>query len=120
LIKLWVIILQYDKLGSEIERDNALAALQLKIKILSTMYKECFLKQGRGGLLLYSGIIIETGMFKVYDYLPKKEIVDFFDDKKSRSTITQMVDSYDPKNEGVLFLATSQSNATYFVTAKLE
>ena len=53
------------------------------------------------------------------DYNNKDQIIDLFDNRKSREDLSKLIDSYDPKNQGILILIT-KSNATWFVTIKLK
>jgi hypothetical protein len=52
------------------------------------------------------------------DYRIKEEIVDLFEDEKSRSEIAKMVDEYEPKKSGILVLITQQANATFYISVK--
>jgi hypothetical protein len=104
---------------AEIERDKALSILGKDLVHLSKLFKECNLEQGRGALLLHTRLILEPTVPNKSDYRTKEEIVDLFEDKKSRSEIAIMVDEYESKKSGILVLITSQSNATFYITVKL-
>ena len=102
------------------ERDQALSVLDLSLRELSIMYKECYLSVGKGALMLYASDIINNKIPSEADYRSKKEILFIFDDAKSKASLSELVDSYDPRAEGVLVLITSYSNASFFVTVKLK
>ena len=104
---------------AKIERDKALSILGKDLTHLSKLFKECFLAQGRGALLLHTRLILESTIPNKSDYRSKEEIVDLFEDKKSRSEIALMVKEYDPKKSGILVLITNQENATFYITVKL-
>jgi len=46
-------------------------------------------------------------------------MLEIFDNPDSKSRLADMIDNYDPKNEGIMTLITSYSNATFFVTCRL-
>jgi hypothetical protein len=104
---------------AEIERDKALSILGKDLKHLSQLFKECYLAQGRGALLLHTKFILESAIPNKSDYRTKEEIIDLFEDEKSRSEIAKMVDEYESKKSGILVLITGQANATFYITVKL-
>ena len=101
------------------QRDKALSVLDSNLAQLSKLYKECFLSMGRGALLVYASDVIEKRLPTKHDYRKKEEILDIFDAPTSHNELKKMIDKYDHKNEGIMTLITSHSNATYFVTVKL-
>jgi hypothetical protein len=103
-----------------IERDKALSILGKDLVHLSKLFKECYLAQGRGALLLHTRFILESTIPNISDYRSKKDIVGLFEDEKSRTEIALMVKEYEPKKSGILVLITSQSNATFYITVKLK
>ena len=111
--------MKYDKLSAEIERDKALSILGKDLPHLSKLFKECYLAQGRGALLLLAKTVLESTIPNKFDYRTKDEIMDLFDDDKSKSEISLMVEEYDPKKSGILVLVTEQANATFYITVKL-
>ncbi len=102
------------------QRDQALSILELNLTNLSKLYKECYLSMRRGALLVYASDTIERGMPSDINYRTKEEILDVFDAPTSHAELEQMIDTYDPRTEGVMTLITSYSNATFFVTFKLK
>ena len=99
------------------ERDQALSILNSKLRKLSTLYKECYLSQGRGALLVYTQNIIGRKTMPTWaDYRTKKEMLDIFDTPKSQTELGELIDNYDQRKNGVMLLITSYSNATFFVT----
>lgn len=107
-----------DNESAAIQRDQALAILDKNLTNVSKLYKECYLSKGRGGLLVHAENVIENGLPTNHEYRTKEEAFDLFDDLGSRSQLESMIDSYDPRIEGILMLITSYYNATYFVTVK--
>ncbi len=104
---------------AEEEREAALALLEPNMFQISRLYRECYLNQGRGGLMLYSDSVIDDHTPASHDYRNTEELVELFDEPFSKQRLTGLIDKYDPKNEGILTLITS-SGATWFVTVKLK
>jgi len=107
-------------MSSITQRDQAISILNSKLKLLSKLYKECYLSMGKGALLVHARDVIERGLPNEHDYRTKEEILDVFDAPASVAQLKEMINNYDHKEEGVLALITSYSNATYFVTVKLK
>lgn len=101
------------------QRDQALATLDAQLKPLSKLYKECYLSQGRGALLLYARDVVANKLPTKSDYRTEEEILEVFDAPASFAELKDMTSNYDPKNEGILTLITDYANATYFITVKL-
>lgn len=102
------------------QRDKVLSILDSNLTKLSKLYKECYLSMRRGAFLVYASDVIKSGMPSEGDYRTKKEILDVFDAPSSHAKLEQMIDTYDPKTEGIMTLITSYSNATFFTTFKLK
>ena len=102
------------------QRDQALAVFDSNLAKLSELYGECYPSKGRGALLVYASDPIEGAMPTEIDYRTEEEILEVFDASSSHAKLAQMIDTYDPKAEGIMTLITSYSNATFFVTFKLE
>ena len=102
------------------QRDKALSILDSNLTKLSKLYKECYLSMRRGAFLVYASDVIKRGMPSEIDYRTKEEILDIFDAPSSHAELEQMIDTYDPKTEGIMTLITSYSNATFFLTFKLK
>lgn len=102
------------------ERDQALSILDSSLIKLSTLYKECYLSMGRGALLVYAQDVIGKEIPSKKDYRTKEEMLDIFDTPSSQSSLSKMIENYEPKKEGIMTLITSFSNATFFVTFKLK
>ena len=89
------------------ERDQAILILDSNLVELSKLYKKSYLSKGR--------------LPSEFDYDTKEEILEvFYDDPPSKAKLKRMIDKYDVKNEGIMMLITSYSNATYFITVKLK
>ena len=101
------------------EKETTLKLLDKHLDFLSRLYKECYLQKGRGALILYPFHVENVPQLSCIDYNNREQSLDLFDNKKSRKDIAKLIDSYDPKIQGVLILITI-SNATWFVTVKLK
>jgi hypothetical protein len=101
-----------------IERDHAVSILASNQMTISKIYKECYLSMGRGALLVYAQNVIDARLPRKLDYRTKKEMLAVFDAPHSQTSLATMIDSYNPRREGILTLITSHSNATFFVTVK--
>ena len=106
-------------MSAETQRDQALSILDLKLKKLSRLYKECYLSSGRGAIMVYASNVVKKDGPNEHDYRTKDEILDVFDNPSSQATLTRMIDGYNQKKEGIMALITDYSNATYFITVKL-
>lgn len=100
------------------QRDQALSILDTQLKQLSKLYKECYLSNGRGALLLYARDVVASKRPSKSDYRTEEEILEIFDAPASFAQLKDMISNYDPKNEGILTLITDFANATYFITTK--
>jgi hypothetical protein len=101
------------------EKETTLKLVNNHIDLLSILYKECYLQKGRGALILYPFHVENVPQLSCIDYNTRDQSLDLFDNKKSRRDIAKLIDSYDPKNQGILILIT-RSDATWFVTIKLK
>ena len=102
------------------QRNQALSILDSNLGQLSKLYRECYLSLGRGALLVYATDVIERGIPNEHDYRTKEEILEVFDAPPSSMKLAKMIDDYNQKNEGIMALITTYSNATFFVTFKLK
>lgn len=101
------------------ERENGLRLLDKQLFHISNVFRENYLKKGRGALVVYTFILETNHQLSSIDYNTKDESIDLFDNEKSRKDLKKLIDNYDPKTEGILILIT-KSNATWFVTVKLK
>lgn len=106
-------------MNQEAQRDQALSILDSRLSKLSKLYKECYLSSGRGVIMVYASDVIKNDGPKEIDYMTKKQMLEVFDSPSSQKTLKEMIDNYDQKKEGIMALITDYSNATYFVTFKL-
>ncbi len=104
---------------AQIERENALSILESNIAVVSKLYRECYLKHGRGSLLVYCHSTMAGHLPTTNDYRTKEEILDIFDNPKSKKSLANLINVYQPNSEGILVLITS-TNATWFATVKLK
>ena len=75
---------------------------------------------GKGALLVYAKNVIANRLPSKIDYTTKGYLLDIFDSPASQSNLVNMVDNYNPREEGILVLITGHSNATFFVTVNLK
>ena len=108
------------KISATTERDTALSILDSNLQKISKVCKECYLSVGRGALLIYAIDVLNGRVPSQIDYRTKDELIDIFDNSDSRKRLNYMIDNYEPKNEGIMTLITSYSNATFFVTIKFK
>jgi hypothetical protein len=101
------------------ERENTLKIIDKHLNFLSRIYRECYLQKGRGAIVLYPSRVENVSQLSCVDYNTKDESLDLFDNRKSRKDIAELIENYDPKNQGILILIT-KTNATWFVTVKLK
>jgi hypothetical protein len=106
-------------MSAEKQRDHALSVLDMNLKKLSILYKECYLSIGRGALLVYADDVINNHVPSKEDYRGKDQILDIFDSPPSSTQLQSMIEKYNNNKEGILVLITSDSNATFFITVKL-
>jgi len=102
----------------EIERDRVLRLLEPQLPQLSKLYRDSYLKKGRGALVLHTSMIESNFSIGEIEYNTRKKSLDLFDNVVSRTALRKLIDNYDPTTEGILILITG-STATWFVTAKL-
>lgn len=107
-------------MSAEKQRDQAILILDSNLAKLSKLYKESYLSKGKGALLIYATDVINNGAPNKGAYRTKKEILEVFDTPTTSAKLAKMINDYDSKTEGIMALVTSHSNATYFVTVKLE
>jgi len=101
------------------ERDKALSALDPSLPEISMVYRECYLSEGRGVLLVYTDSVINGKIPTEYDYTTKNDVLEIFDGIDSKASLAEHLSKYDPATEGILVLITSITNATFFVIIKL-
>jgi hypothetical protein len=106
-------------MNAEAQRDQALLILSSKRKKLSKLYKECYLSSGRGALMTYANDVVNNGGPTESSYRTKEEMLEVFDSPSSKEILKGMLDNYDYKTEGIMALITDYSNATYFITVRL-
>ncbi len=102
----------------EEETNIAIKSLEDNIFHLSKLFRECYLEYGRGAFILYTDILKKEIQPFAEQYNTKEDAVDLFDDTHSRFTLSNIIEKYNPKSDGVIILITS-SNAARFITIKL-
>jgi len=103
------------------ERDDTLIKLEKQIYHVSNVLRECYLKKGRGALIVYTSLLNSGRKLSDIDYNTKSESLFLFDNKKSRKELSVLIDKYNPQSEGIMVLITeSNANDSWFVTVKLK
>ena len=102
------------------ERDKALSALDPFLPEISLVYRECYLSEGRGALLVYTDPVINGTIPTEYDYITKNDVLEIIDGMDSKAGLAALLSKYDPATEGILVFITSTDNATFLVTVKLK
>ncbi len=102
----------------EEETNIAIKSLEDNIFQLSKLFRECYLEHGRGAFILYADTLKKGILPFAEQYNTKEDAVDLFDDANSRVSLSNIIEKYNQKSEGVIVLITS-SNAARFITIKL-
>jgi|GEM_PF-928925 len=102
------------------EKDEALSLLEPVLFEISKVYRECYLAQGKGAMLVYAYSVINGRIPNEHDYRTREEILEIFDDINSKASLAELLNKYEPRSEGILVLITSIDNATLFITVKLK
>lgn len=83
------------------ERADALSMLEEHIFELSNVFRESYLRSGRGALIVYTYLLNEGHRPTSIDYNSRKQSLDLFDTASSKSQLEKMIDGYNPSSEGV-------------------
>lgn len=104
-----------------IQRNKAIEILQDRLSHVSNVFRKGYLARGRGSLLLHAEDVIKNQNISVENYRDREESLLLFDVEKSKIKLAHMIDSYDPKTQGIVMLISSDSsNATWFITVTLK
>jgi hypothetical protein len=104
-----------------IQRNKAIEILQYKLSQVSNIFRKGYLARGRGSLLLYTEDVIKNQHVSVENYRDREESLFLYDDENSKNELAHMIDSYNPKTQGIMMLISSDSsNATWFITVALK
>lgn len=101
------------------ERDKALSVIDPFMLDISLVYRECYLSEGKGALLVYADSVINGNIPAEGDYSTKNDVLEIIDGKDSKASLAALLSTYDPHSEGILVLVPSINNAPFFVTVKL-
>jgi len=102
------------------ERERSLEILEKQLYHLSNVFKESYLKKGKGALVVPTYLLEGNPQISSTDYNNKNESLALFDTANSREDLKKLIDNYDPRIEGILILITQVENATWFITVKLK
>jgi len=100
------------------EGKNTLKKIEKNLYQISDVFRESYLQKGRGALVVHTNLLEIGHKLTSIDYNTKDQSIYLFDNKKSKQKLSRLIDNYDPKKEGIIILIT-KSNATWFVTLKL-
>ena len=101
------------------EGDKALSVLDPHLLELSLIYRECYLSEGKGVLLVYADAVINGNIPTEGDYSTKNDVLEIIDGIEAKAGLAALLSAYDPHTEGILVLVPSNNNAPFFVTIKL-
>jgi len=85
------------------ERDKALAALDPSWPEISLVFRECYLSEGIGALLVYTDSVLNGNIPSEYDYMTKNDVLEIIDGVDSKASLAALLSKYDPHTEGILF-----------------
>ena len=102
------------------ERDKALSVIDPFLLEISLVFRECYLSEGKGALLVYADSVINGKIPTEYDYSTKNDVLEIIDGIDTKASLAELLSKYDPHTEGILVLITSSNNAPFFVTVKLK
>ena len=102
------------------ERYKALSVIDPFLLEISTVYRDCYLSEGKGALLVYADSVINGTIPTEYDYTTKNDVLEIIDGIDSKASLAALLSKYDPHTEGILILITSINSAPFFVTVKLK
>lgn len=102
------------------EGEKALLALEQVLLEISQTYRECYLSQGKGALLVYAYSVINGQIPNANDYRTSEDVLEIFDNIDSKARLAELLNKYKPRTEGILVLITSHNNETLLVTVKLK
>jgi hypothetical protein len=102
------------------ERDKALSVIEPFLLEISLVYRECYLSEGKGALLVYADSVINGNIPAEGDYATKNDVLEIIDGRDSKAGLAAQLSTYDPHTEGILVLIPSNNAAPFFVTIKLK
>ena len=72
------------------ERDRALAALDPFWPEISMVFRECYISEGKGALLVYTDPVINGTLPTEYDYMTKNDVLEIIDGKDSKAGLAAL------------------------------
>jgi hypothetical protein len=102
------------------ERDKALSVIDPFLLDISLIYRECYLSEGKGALLVYADSVIHGNIPTEGDYTTKNDVLEIIDGMDSKASLAAVLSNYDPHTEGILVLIPSSNIAPFFITIKLK
>lgn len=104
----------------EEEKDKVLSVIDPFLLEISLIYRECYLSEGKGALLVYADSVINGNLPAEGDYTTKNDVLEIIDGIDAKAGLAALLSSYDPHTEGILVLIPSMNNAPFFVTVKMK
>ncbi len=101
------------------ERDKALSVIDPFLYDISMIFRDCYLSEGKGALLVYADSVINGNIPTEYDYATKNNVLEIIDGSDVKAGLAVLLSTYDPHTEGILVLVPSNNNAPFFITVKL-
>ena len=101
------------------ERDKALSVIDPFLLEISTVYRDCYLSEGKGALLVYADSVINGTIPTEYDYTTKNdvlEIIDGIDSKASLAALLSVLNTncaYNRPSGFLYYTASISSTASY-------
>jgi hypothetical protein len=102
------------------ERDKALSVIGPFLLEISMVYRECYLSEGKGALLVYADSVINGNIPTEGDYTTKNDVLEIIDGIDAKASLAALLSKYDPHTEGILVLVPSINSAPFFVTVNLQ
>jgi len=102
------------------ERDKALSVIDPFLLEISMVFRDCYLSEGKGALLVYADSIINGNIPTEADYTTNNDVLEIIDGIDAKASLAALLSKYDPHIEGILVLIPSSNTAPFFNTIKLK
>jgi hypothetical protein len=102
------------------ERDKALSVIDPFLLEISMVFRECYLSEGKGALLVYADAVINGNIPTEGDYTTKNDVLEIIDGIEAKAGLAALLSKYDPHTEGILVLIPSIDAAPFFIIIKLK
>jgi hypothetical protein len=102
------------------ERDKALSVIDPFLLEISMAFRDCYLSEGKGALLVYAESVINGNIPTEADYTTKNDVLEIIDGIDAKASLAALLSKYDPHTEGILVLIPSNNTAPFLITIKLK